>query len=143
MASPTLLGHSALLLLFLQFGHHFVSEPFLDITHALVIELCNSPFTMQAVFAFLAVVSAASAHATWQEFWVGTQDQAGSCVRTVQDNSPIVSVTDATMACGRGPKAATGVCTAAGALCPPSPNFRINTALSTPSPPSCEEKCLW
>lgn len=71
---------------------------------------------MQVALALLAAVSTASAHATWQEFWVGTEDQAGNCVRTVQDNSPIASVTDATMACGRGPKAATGVCTAAGKL---------------------------
>lgn len=69
---------------------------------------------MQVTLALLAAVSTVSAHATWQEFWVGTEDQAGNCVRTVQDNSPIVSVTDATMACGRGPKAAAGVCTAAG-----------------------------
>lgn len=84
---------------------------------------------MQAALALLAVVSTASAHATWQEFWVGSEDQAGSCVRTVQDNSPIVSVTDATMACGRGPKATTGICTAAG----------MSPILSVLSP----EKPLW
>lgn len=69
---------------------------------------------MKASLVLLTAVSAVSAHATWQEFWVGTQDEAGTCVRTVQDNSPIVSVTDATMACGRGPKSTTGVCTVAG-----------------------------
>lgn len=71
---------------------------------------------MKVALVLLAGASAVSAHATWQEFWVGTEDQAGSCVRTVQDNSPIVSVTDATMACGRGPKSTTGICTVAGML---------------------------
>lgn len=69
---------------------------------------------MKIALVLFAAVSTVSAHATWQEFWVGTEDQAGKCVRTVQDNSPIVSVTDPTMACGRGPKASTGVCTVAG-----------------------------
>lgn len=69
---------------------------------------------MKIALVLLAAASTVSAHATWQEFWVGTEDQAGKCVRTVQDNSPIVSVTDPTMACGRGPKASTGVCTVAG-----------------------------
>lgn len=89
---------------------------------------------MQITLTLLAAVSTASAHATWQEFWVGSEDQAGSCVRTVQDNSPIVSVTDATMACGRGPKAATGSCTAAGtSLLPLSPLMFI----IDPLPNSC------
>lgn len=58
----------------------------------------------------LAAVTSVSAHATWQELWVGTEDEVGTCVRTVKDNSPITSVTDAAMACGRSPAASSGIC---------------------------------
>lgn len=63
---------------------------------------------MKAALVLLAAAATASAHATWQELWVGTEDEAGSCVRRIQDNSPIANVTDPTVACGRGPKATTG-----------------------------------
>lgn len=69
---------------------------------------------MKVTLVLLAAAASASAHATWQESWVGTKDMAGTCVRTVQDNSPIASVTDAAMTCGRGPKASTGLCEVAG-----------------------------
>ncbi|KAL1849343.1 hypothetical protein Daus18300_013316 [Diaporthe australafricana] len=58
----------------------------------------------------LAAVTSVSAHATWQELWVGTEDKTGTCVRTVKDNSPIAGVTDAAMACGRSPAASSGLC---------------------------------
>ncbi|KAF2757741.1 endoglucanase B [Pseudovirgaria hyperparasitica] len=60
------------------------------------------------VFAFFVV--SVSAHATWQQLWVGSTDMSGTCVRKVQDNSPVASVEDATMACGRGPATSSGVC---------------------------------
>jgi len=59
---------------------------------------------------FLAAAATVSAHSTWQELWVGSEDKAGTCVRTVKDNSPIASVTSADMFCGRGPATTSGVC---------------------------------
>ncbi|KAL1607236.1 hypothetical protein SLS59_002198 [Nothophoma quercina] len=65
---------------------------------------------MKSAIVLLAAVASVSAHSTWQQLWVGTTDQAGKCVRTVKDNSPVESLTSADMFCGRGPAKSTGVC---------------------------------
>lgn len=70
---------------------------------------------MKSAFVLLAAAASVSAHSTWQQLWVGTTDQAGKCVRTVKDNSPVESLTSADMFCGRGPAKSTGVCEVAGA----------------------------
>ncbi|KAJ4350979.1 hypothetical protein N0V95_004263 [Ascochyta clinopodiicola] len=65
---------------------------------------------MKSAIVLLAAAASVSAHSTWQELWVGTTDQAGKCVRTVKDNSPIESLTSPDMFCGRGPATTAGVC---------------------------------
>jgi cellulase len=62
----------------------------------------------------LAAATTASAHSTWQQLWVGSQDKATSCTRTVKDNSPIDSLSSSDMFCGRGPASSSGVCEVAG-----------------------------
>ncbi|OAL01620.1 hypothetical protein IQ06DRAFT_346252 [Phaeosphaeriaceae sp. SRC1lsM3a] len=65
---------------------------------------------MKAAFVILAAVASVSAHSTWQEMWVGSEDKASTCVRKVKDNSPIESLSSADMFCGRGPASQSGVC---------------------------------
>lgn len=72
---------------------------------------------MKAGLLLLAAVTSVTAHATWQELWVGTEDKAGTCVRTVKDNSPIAGVTDAAMFCGRSPATSSGICEVKGESC--------------------------
>ena len=72
----------------------------------------------------LATAATVSAHSTWQELWVGSEDKAGTCVRTVKDNSPIGSLTSSDMFCGRGPASTSGVCEVAGMSFPQPSNFR-------------------
>ncbi|KAL1757514.1 glycosyl hydrolase family 61-domain-containing protein [Schizophyllum commune] len=55
----------------------------------------------------------ASAHATWQEFWIGDEDAGNSCVRLPPSNSPVTDVTSSAMACNANPAASSGVCTIA------------------------------
>ncbi|KAF1364145.1 hypothetical protein EJ07DRAFT_162652 [Lizonia empirigonia] len=65
---------------------------------------------MKFAIVLLATVASVSAHATWQQMWVGSTDQAGKCVRTVRDNEPIGSLTSADMFCGRDPAKTNGIC---------------------------------
>ena len=65
---------------------------------------------MKSGLVLLATVASVSAHSTWQQLWVGSEDKAGTCVRTVKDNSPIASLTSSDMFCGRGPATSSGVC---------------------------------
>ncbi|KAJ4369875.1 hypothetical protein N0V83_005639 [Neocucurbitaria cava] len=65
---------------------------------------------MKSALVLLAAVASVSAHSTWQELWVGTDDKATSCARTVKDNNPITSLTSPDMFCGRGPATQSGVC---------------------------------
>lgn len=51
------------------------------------------------LLASLIAVTSVSAHATWQEFWVGSTDEAGSNVRLPVSNSPVTSVTSNDIAC--------------------------------------------
>lgn len=69
---------------------------------------------MKFAIVLLATVASVSAHATWQQMWVGSTDQAGKCVRKVRDNEPIDSLTSADMFCGRGPAKTNGICEVAG-----------------------------
>jgi cellulase len=69
---------------------------------------------MKSGLVLLATVASVSAHSTWQQLWVGSEDKASTCVRKVQDNSPVTSLSSADMFCGRGPAATTGVCEVAG-----------------------------
>ncbi|ORY10142.1 beta-1,4-endoglucanase [Clohesyomyces aquaticus] len=65
---------------------------------------------MKTPLVLLAAVASVSAHATWQELWVGSTDKITECTRTVKDNTPISSITSGDMFCGRSPAAASGVC---------------------------------
>jgi cellulase len=69
---------------------------------------------MKYATVLLVAAATVSAHSTWQELWVGSEDKAGTCVRTVKDNSPVTSLTSSDMFCGRGPAASSGVCEVAG-----------------------------
>jgi cellulase len=82
----------------------------------------SSAAKMKVATVLLAAAATVSAHSTWQELWVGTEDKAGTCVRTVKDNSPVTGLTSPDMFCGRGPAASSGVCEVAGTL-PFSPNL--------------------
>ncbi|KAF8178431.1 glycosyl hydrolase family 61-domain-containing protein [Pholiota molesta] len=44
-------------------------------------------------------VASASAHATWQELWIGSVDAGSSCVRQPASNSPITDITSTNLAC--------------------------------------------
>jgi cellulase len=78
---------------------------------------------MKYATVLLATVATVSAHSTWQELWVGSEDKAGTCVRTVKDNSPVTGLTNPDMFCGRGPASTSGVCEVAGT----SPRLHIFT----------------
>ncbi|KAF2257606.1 beta-1,4-endoglucanase, partial [Lojkania enalia] len=65
---------------------------------------------MKTAILLLAAAASVSAHATWQQLWVGSTDKNTECTRVVKDNSPIAGVTSADMFCGRSPAAASGVC---------------------------------
>ncbi|KDQ06892.1 carbohydrate-binding module family 1 protein [Botryobasidium botryosum FD-172 SS1] len=54
------------------------------------------------ILSSLLIASAAHAHATFQDLWVNSEDQAGTCVRTPINNSPVTSVTDPNLACNAG-----------------------------------------
>ncbi|TRM63523.1 glycosyl hydrolase family 61-domain-containing protein [Schizophyllum amplum] len=55
----------------------------------------------------------ASAHATWQQLWIGDTDAGSSCVRLVPSNSPVTDVSSPDMACNANAAASAGVCTVA------------------------------
>lgn len=65
---------------------------------------------MRSALILLAAAASVSAHSTWQQLWVGTQDMDTKCARTVKDNNPITSVTSPDMFCGRSPAKSSGVC---------------------------------
>ncbi|KAF2460497.1 glycoside hydrolase family 61 protein [Lineolata rhizophorae] len=65
--------------------------------------------------ALLATATTVSAHATWQEMWVGSTDMEGSCVRQVQNNNPVTNVDSNDIVCNvlankSPPYGAEGVC---------------------------------
>ncbi|KAH9882929.1 hypothetical protein J1614_000295 [Plenodomus biglobosus] len=65
---------------------------------------------MKTGLVLLAAAASVSAHATWQDLWVGSEDKGTSCTRTVANNNPISSLTSADMFCGIGPVKSSGVC---------------------------------
>ncbi|KAF2472360.1 beta-1,4-endoglucanase [Lindgomyces ingoldianus] len=65
---------------------------------------------MKTAAILLAAAASVSAHATWQDLWVGTTDKITDCTRVVKDNTPIAGITNADMFCGRSPAAAASVC---------------------------------
>jgi len=52
----------------------------------------------------------ASAHATFQEFWINGVDAGSSCVRKVPSNSPVTSVSSRDLACNAGAASTPLVC---------------------------------
>ncbi|EKG21641.1 Glycoside hydrolase family 61 [Macrophomina phaseolina MS6] len=68
---------------------------------------------MKGFLAILATASVVSAHATWQELWVGTQDKVSTCARLPQSNSPVQDVTSNAMRCNANPSAASSTCSVA------------------------------
>ncbi|KAF2143274.1 lytic polysaccharide monooxygenase [Aplosporella prunicola CBS 121167] len=69
---------------------------------------------MKAFIPLMALASIASAHSTWQELWVGSEDKAGTCVRTPPSNSPVTDVTSNDMRCNvDGTTGVKGTCTVA------------------------------
>ncbi|KAG8685660.1 hypothetical protein FRC08_012988 [Ceratobasidium sp. 394] len=65
------------------------------------------------LFAAFLAASGVHAHATFQDFWVGSVDQAGKCVRKPASNSPVTSVTSNDLACNAGAASTTGLCSVA------------------------------
>ncbi|KAL1647444.1 hypothetical protein SLS58_002774 [Diplodia intermedia] len=68
---------------------------------------------MKGFLAVLATASVVSAHATFQEMWVGTEDKEGTCIRLPQSNSPVQDVTSNDMRCNASPSDASTTCSVA------------------------------
>lgn len=68
---------------------------------------------LTALASSLLLAASVSAHATFQEFWVGGVDQVGTCVRLPVSNSPVTSPTSNDIACNAGASASPGLCTVA------------------------------
>ncbi|KAK7518579.1 glycoside hydrolase family 61 protein [Phyllosticta citriasiana] len=62
------------------------------------------------LFACLATASLVSAHATWQDLWINSKDQAETCVRLPVSNSPVQDVTSNDMRCNAGTSAVESTC---------------------------------
>ncbi|KAI0796064.1 glycosyl hydrolase family 61-domain-containing protein [Abortiporus biennis] len=54
---------------------------------------------LSTIFAALLAATAVNAHATFQELWVNSVDEAGTCVRLPPSNNPVTSVTTNDLAC--------------------------------------------
>ncbi|KAJ7594891.1 glycosyl hydrolase family 61-domain-containing protein [Mycena floridula] len=67
----------------------------------------------QTLSSILAVAITAHAHATFQDFWVGSTDMVSTCVRLPLNNNPITSVSGPDIACNTNPQASPGLCTVA------------------------------
>ncbi|KAG8743472.1 hypothetical protein FRC10_011944 [Ceratobasidium sp. 414] len=65
------------------------------------------------LFAAFIAASGVHAHATFQDFWVGSVDQADKCVRKPASNSPVTSVTSNDLACNAGAASTSGICSVA------------------------------
>lgn len=66
------------------------------------------------LFACLATASLVSAHATWQDLWVNSEDKVETCVRLPVSNSPVQDVTSNDMRCNAGTSAVAKTCSVAG-----------------------------
>jgi len=69
---------------------------------------------MKSFATILSLASYAAAHATFQDLWVGTQDEGSSCARLPATNSPMSNVNSPDMRCNMGAKPAAGICAVAG-----------------------------
>ncbi|KAG8856014.1 hypothetical protein FRB96_006581 [Tulasnella sp. 330] len=56
-------------------------------------------------------VATASAHATFQDFWINGVDQGDCCVRLPLSNNPVTDVTSTDLACNVNATPTSGVCT--------------------------------
>ncbi|KAF1989026.1 lytic polysaccharide monooxygenase [Aulographum hederae CBS 113979] len=66
---------------------------------------------MKSFLHLLVAAGTVSAHATFQDLWVGTKDEAETCVRPASTNSPITSVTSPDIRCNAGgAKGVAGLC---------------------------------
>ncbi|EJD52178.1 hypothetical protein AURDEDRAFT_199593 [Auricularia subglabra TFB-10046 SS5] len=65
---------------------------------------------VRAALAAASLVASVSAHATFQQLWINSQDFGGSCVRHPQSNSPVTSVTSNDIICNASPSPAAGTC---------------------------------
>ncbi|KAK8200409.1 glycoside hydrolase family 61 protein [Phyllosticta capitalensis] len=65
------------------------------------------------LFACLATASLVSAHATWQDLWVNSEDKVETCVRLPVSNSPVQDVTSNDMRCNAGTSAVAKTCSVA------------------------------
>ncbi|KAM3157204.1 putative endo-beta-1,4-glucanase D [Botrytis cinerea] len=65
-------------------------------------------------FVLLSVVATVRSHATFQELWINSVDQVGSCVRLPPTNSPITDLTSTDLRCNvGGTVGVSGVCSVA------------------------------
>jgi lytic cellulose monooxygenase (C1-hydroxylating) len=71
----------------------------------------TSLFSLSAFLSLLA--TQINAHATFQEFWVGSTDMVGTCVRLPFNNSPVTSVTSTDIACNANAATSPGYCSVA------------------------------
>jgi hypothetical protein len=62
------------------------------------------------ILASLLAATSVAAHATFQEFWVGSTDYADQCLRKVPSNSPVTSVSSSDVACNAGAGTSPGLC---------------------------------
>ncbi|KAF2497544.1 beta-1,4-endoglucanase [Lophium mytilinum] len=66
---------------------------------------------MKCLLILLATASSITAHSTWQELWVGSTDEAGTCVRLPPNNNPVTDVTSNDLRCNvGGTTGVSGVC---------------------------------
>ncbi|KAG8884629.1 hypothetical protein FRB97_003685 [Tulasnella sp. 331] len=59
-------------------------------------------------------IATASAHATFQDFWVNGVDQGACCVRLPLSNNPVTDVTSTDLACNVNATPSSGICTVPG-----------------------------
>jgi len=78
---------------------------------------CNPSSKMRSVnvlASIVALASCVSAHATWQDLWVGTTDEAATCDRVPPSNNPVTDVTSDDIRCNvNGAIGASSICTVA------------------------------
>jgi cellulase len=67
------------------------------------------------IVSLLASATSVVGHSTFQDLWVGTEDEAETCGRQPPSNNPVIGVDNTDIRCNvGGEKGISGVCTAAG-----------------------------
>lgn len=79
-------------------------------THSRFLVGVAMKFSATLLATLLAGATSVAAHATFQQFWVGSSDKAGTCIRTPLSNSPVTSVGSGDIACNVSPRASQGLC---------------------------------